>query len=66
VPRGGWRESAAGYGPGYPPTGARAAEALGSVPWAAAEQLAGAPGEASQAVGGYLDSYADWIRAMAR
>jgi hypothetical protein len=66
VPQGGWKESAPGYGPGYPPTGARAVEALSSIPWAAAEQLAGSPGEASQAVGGYLGSYADWLKAIAR
>jgi hypothetical protein len=65
VPAGGWREAAPGYGPGYPPTGGSAIEALRSVPWAAAEQLAGAPGEASQAVGGYVGGYADWLRAMA-
>lgn len=66
VPQGGWRPPAPGYGPGYPPTGGRAIEALNSVPWAAAEQLAGRPGEASQAIGSYVDDYADWIRRMAR
>lgn len=66
VPSGGYREAAPGYGPGYPPTGGRAVEALNSVPWAAAEQLAGRPGEASQAIGSYVDDYADWVRRMAR
>lgn len=66
VPPGGYRESAPGFGPGYPPVGSAAIDALQSVPWAAAEQLAGSPGEASQAVSGYLGSYADWLRGMAR
>lgn len=65
VPAGGYKPAAAGFGAGYPPTGSAGVDALQSIPWAISEQLAGRPGEASQAVGGYVDQYADWVRTLA-
>lgn len=68
VPQGGWREAQPGYGPGYPPTGGRAIEALNALPGAAGDLLFGGGGQGRDVntVADYVGSYADWLRGMAR
>jgi len=59
VPEGGWAPARAGVGPGYPPTGASGVRALNDL----LPTLAGA-GRGDTA--NYVDSYAEWIRRLAR
>lgn len=67
VPAGGYREARPGVGPGYAPTGARALEALQSIPGAAGDLLFG-DGQSTDVntVKNVAGEYADWIRGMAR
>jgi len=58
VPVGGWKPVAPGYGPGYPPTGTRAVEALAAIPGSVAFP------EDRQAISQYVGSYLDWLRGM--
>lgn len=69
VPQGGWREARPGTGPGYPPTGSRAVEALMSLPGAAGEAVFGRGGDRgitdADKVGGFMGEYSEWLRGMA-
>ncbi len=59
VPAGGWKPTAPGTGPGYPPTGASGVRALNDL-------LPAVAGASRGDTGNYLDSYSEWLRGMAR